>query len=92
MKLADVQIPDGNLRFPHISLVKLCGGKTIADIEVSLSREFGDVSVKLVNIVFTDGSQLGCEGEHDHPYVTDYSHEALPSNEILSALYKEENS
>lgn len=89
MKLSDVQIPDGS-RWPNLSLAKLCG-KTIADVEVSLSTEFGDVGLKLKRITFTDGTQLWCEGEHDHPYVTDGTEPVLPSEEVLNELYKEEN-
>ena len=62
-----------------------------ADVEVSLSSEFGDVGLKLKRIVFTDGSKLWVEGEHDHPYVTDGTEPILPSEEILSALSDEEN-
>lgn len=88
MKLADVQIQDGS-RYPNLSLAKLCG-KTIADVEVSLSSEFGEVGLKLKRIVFTDGSKLWVEGEHDHPYVTDGTEPILPSEEVLSALNEEE--
>lgn len=67
---------------------KLCG-REIADVEGRFTAEFGDVTFKLLRIVFTDGSWLCCEGEHDLPYVTDSIEPILPSNEVISALYNE---
>jgi hypothetical protein len=88
MNLADVRIKNGSL-YPNFSLTKLCG-KTISDVEVSLTREFGQVSVKLKSIGFTDDTKLWCEGEHDLPYVTDISGTVLPDEDFLNALYNEE--
>lgn len=87
MKLADVEVEDG--RYPRISLSKLCG-KTIADIRGRISMEFGDPTFKLQSVLFTDGTSLHCEGEHDFPYVTDATVPVLPDSEILNQLYKEQ--
>jgi hypothetical protein len=85
MNLADIQIPSDS-KYKNISLAKLCG-QPIADIEVSFTREFGDVSVKLLRVVLADGTKMEAEGEHDLPYVTDVPVEA----EVLEALYEENN-
>ena len=45
-------------------------GKDLFRIEGRISSEFGDPVFVLTQIVFTDGTEIGCEGEHDMPYVT----------------------
>jgi hypothetical protein len=90
MKLADVKVDDK--KYANISLSKLMG-KPVKDIEGSLSMEFGDITFKLNKVVFEDGSDLHCEGEHDMPYLTDgYGVNAtkLPT-EAMDALYEEEH-
>jgi hypothetical protein len=62
--LAEVQIPGRGL-----DLAKVLG-KDLLRIEGRISSEFGDPAFVLCRIVFTDGTVLGCEGEHDMPYVT----------------------
>lgn len=75
-----------------ISLSKLIG-KQIADIHGYLTREFGQVNFKVTHIVFTDGSEMGVEGEHDFPYVVDYGpHNPQPNfdEDTLERLYHED--
>jgi hypothetical protein len=55
--------------FPNISLKKLCGSE-IDDIEVCISQEFGDLTLKLYKIILKNGEEFYVEGEHDHPYLT----------------------
>ena len=87
MKLADVKLEGDS----HLSLSKLCGGRTIADIHCRISNEFGDPIIKLWAIVFTDGSKLYCEGEHDIAYVTEYGDgKVLPDQDTLTAIEEEE--
>lgn len=75
-----------------ISLTKLTG-KVIKDIEFYPSMEFGEVGLKLCWVTFEDGTQLFIEGEHDFPYVVDYSKERtlLPDEDVLYDLYKQLN-
>lgn len=51
-----------------ISLSKLTG-KQVKDIQITLSKEHGDFSIKPFRIEFTDGTSSFVEGEHDHPYL-----------------------
>lgn len=51
-----------------ISLNKLTG-KTVSDIEIILSTEFGYPSIQLFRIHFSDATSTFVEGEHDHPYL-----------------------
>ena len=62
--LAEVQIPGRGL-----DLAKVLG-KDLLRIEGRISTEFGEPTFVLTQIVFTDGTEIGCEGEHDMPYVT----------------------
>lgn len=59
-------LADGEKYF--ISLSKLTG-KSIKDIEVTLSKECGSIGIKLFRVRFTDGTSAFVEGEHDHPYL-----------------------
>lgn len=52
-----------------LSLGKIMG-KQVADISVTVSREFHEASLVLFRVVFEDGTFLNCEGEHDFPYLT----------------------
>lgn len=54
--------------YPRISLKKLCGSE-IDDIEVRISQEFGDLTLKLCTVVLKNGEEFYVEGEHDHPYL-----------------------
>lgn len=75
-----------------VSLTKLTG-KTIKDIEMYPSMEFGEATLKVCWVIFEDGTRLWVEGEHDFPYVVDYSREdqILPAEEDLYDLYKQLN-
>lgn len=89
ISIDDIRVPNSKYR---ISLLKLIG-KGIADIQGSLSREYGDISFVLSNIVFDDGTEMGIEGEHDFPYVTEFSPQPQPNfdEETLERLYLEDN-
>ena len=65
----------------QLSLVKLTG-KKIKDIVGYISTEFGDPIFKLCFVVFEGGSEMGCEGEHDMPYLVNYA-DAVISEEQL---------
>ena len=54
-----------------LSLVKLAG-KKIVDIEGHIDTE-GDPVFGISKVVFDDGSYLWAEGEHDRPYLYDYT-------------------
>lgn len=54
----------------ELSLTRMLG-KELADITGYISQEFGDRSFKVCRLVFTDGTCLGFEGEHDHPYLVE---------------------
>ena len=76
----------------HLSLLKLVG-KEVSDIRGHISGEFGGPTFVLTEILFTDGTSMGVEGEHDHPYVTEYRATNPQPNfddETLQALLDEE--
>lgn len=73
----------------YLSLSKLMGGKKVKDIQGYLSQEFGDPVFKLCKVVFEDGTQMGCEGEHDLPYLTDYDGQPNMDEKTLTALCEE---
>ena len=77
----------------RISLSKLIG-KEVQDVVGYLSQEFGDVSFKLIKVIFADGSEMGVEGEHDHPYLVSYGKDDQPNfdDETLEALCEEVDS
>ena len=52
----------------EVSLLKIID-KKIIDIRGYISAEFDEPIFQLTSIVFEDGSELGCEGEHDCPYL-----------------------
>ena len=55
----------------NIDLLKLLN-KQVAEIQGYPSREFGyDATFKLWKLVFTDGTAMFFEGEHDFPYVVE---------------------
>lgn len=75
----------------YLSLGKLAG-KKIKDIGGYITGEFDDPTFKLCFIEFEDGSQLGCEGEHDMPYVVTYAKWPMPEFETnIEAAYNEED-
>lgn len=63
--------PDDNPHAFYLSLTAVAG-KKIKDIQGYITHEFGDPTFQLCNIIFEDGSEMGCEGEHDLPYLTAY--------------------
>ena len=82
--LAEVQIPGRGLDLAKVM------GKDLLRIEGRISSEFGDPAFVLCRIVFTDGTVLHCEGEHDLPYVT-APYEGSTGREMeqtLDALWK----
>jgi hypothetical protein len=88
MKLSDVQVIPGEM---YISLAKLTG-KKIADIRGYLTREFGEADILITTLVFEDGSEMGFEGEHDHPYLTQYAKWKQPNfdQETLGDLWQQD--
>ena len=77
--LAEVQIPGKGLDMAKVL------GKDLLRIEGRISSEFGDPAFVLCRIVFTDGTVLHCEGEHDMPYVT-APYEGSAGREMEQAL------
>lgn len=74
----------------EISLVKLIG-QGVKDIKGYLTMEFGDVTFKMTSIVLNNDTEMGCEGEHDLPYLVSFPN-AIPDNfdqETLERLYDE---
>lgn len=58
------------LRDYEISLTDLFPGREIQTVTGLISYEFGEIGFELSRILFTDGTFVWCEGEHDHPYIT----------------------
>lgn len=87
IRLSDVLNDDGFT----ISFVKLTG-KRIKDITGYLSREFGDVTFKICDIVLEDDTEIDVEGEHDFPYMSFYPDQIPPNmdNETLERLHDED--
>jgi len=69
-----------------ISLVKLTG-KKIVDIEGYVTKESYDPFFCMTNVILEDGTKIGCEGEHDLPYLDAYN---LPEmrETVLENIYK----
>ena len=84
--IEEVRAPGGGF-----DLAKVLG-KELFRIEGRISSEFGDPAFVLCRIVFTDGTVLHCEGEHDMPYVTaPYEGSAGKEKEkTLNALWAEQ--
>src|ERR1051326_8082285 len=69
----------GNIHYSDItvgeyqtSLAKLTG-KRIKDVVGYLTDENSGVCFKVTHIIFDDDTQVGVEGEHDFPYLVDYT-------------------
>lgn len=73
----------------ELSLEKLTGQK-IKDVLGYVSMEFGEPSFQLTKIVLENGTQFWCEGEHDHPYITDGTGDKLDEY-LLQSIHDEEN-
>lgn len=73
----------------EISLSKLVG-KQVKDIRGYLSKEFGDVVFKMTSIVLEDDTKMGCEGEHEFPYLVQYNASKQPNfdDATLERLYE----
>ena len=66
-------------------------GKKIKEIRGYLTTEFGDVTFQMTKVEFEDGTFLGCDGEHDCPYLYDYGNDNKQPNfddEALEKIYK----
>lgn len=74
----------------EIGLTKLIG-KSIKEVRGYLTGELGGVTFKMTRIEFEDGTMLGCEGEHDLPYVVNWDTQPNWNEETLQRLYDEEN-
>jgi len=86
MKYEEVKL-EGS-RF-ELSLNKIIGSK-VKDIAGYLSTEFDALTFKMTRIIFEDGSVLGCEGEHDCPYLVGYGDQTAKnySDENLEEIRK----
>lgn len=78
----ELRIPDSSF---EISLVKLIT-KPIKDIRGYLTTEFGDPVFKMTKVEFEDGTFLGCEGEHDLPYLVRWGQTDQPNYDDKSLL------
>lgn len=45
-------------------------GKVVADVVGYRCDEFGEPTFKLTRVLFTDGTHVDIEGEHDFPYLS----------------------
>lgn len=43
--------------------------KQILEVNGYISTEYDSLMFKMTNIMFTDGTNISCEGEHDCPYL-----------------------
>lgn len=85
MKLEDVQTSDY-----EIGLTKMVG-KKVKEVHGYLSEEFDDVTFKLTKIEFDDGTFVGCEGEHDFPYLVNWRKDTVLDEDVMADLYQQEN-
>lgn len=90
--IADVQVQDEDTQFNYISLSKLTG-KRVVDVQIDISLEFGDPTLRLHGVRFEDGSYMYAEGEHDFPYLTVPDHHTFANvdEDTLQRLYCEDN-
>ena len=79
----DVKIIDSSF---EIGLTKLID-KEVKEIRGYITSDFEDPTFKMTTIEFKDGTFLGCEGEHDSPYLVSYGVEDSP---IFCKEYTEE--
>lgn len=73
----------------EIGLTKIID-KKIKEVRGYLSNDFGDLVFKMSKIELEDGTFLGCEGEHDIPYLVEYG-DKTPENyneEVLENIEK----
>lgn len=69
----------------EIGLSKVLGRK-IKEIHGYTSSEFDEPTFKLTKVEFEDGTFLGCEGEHDFPYLV---HWGIKGNAMYMSDYSE---
>ena len=69
----------------ELSLVKLSERK-IKDVTGYISEEFGTPTFNLSSVVFEDGSEMGCEGEHDMPYLVNYKKEVVTEEQLQNII------
>ena len=62
-------------------------GKKILEVNGYISTEYCEPTFKMTNILFTDGTEVTCEGEHDYPYLA-YNKDL---DEQCQKIYDEEN-
>jgi len=70
----------------QISLAKVLG-KKVKDVHGYISMEFDEPVFKLTDIIMEDGTDIGCEGEHDFPYLA-YGEKAGLTEEVMDAIFK----
>lgn len=82
-------------KYPDLSLVKLCNGRRIKDIVGLLDGEFDCNYFHPTKIIFEDGTEFYCEGEHDHPYFTEVGREKpdfpVFNDKMMRRFYLEQN-
>ena len=61
--------------------------KEILEVNGYSSTEYDETTFKMTSILFTDGTTITCEGEHDCPYLA-YNNEL---DEQCQKIYDEEN-
>lgn len=54
-----------------------------------LTKEFDDPVFKMCDVIFEDGTELGCEGEHDLPYLVQSHRENEDRPEYVGKYCKE---
>ena len=78
-----------------LSLVKLCNGRKIKDIIGYLDGDFDCNYFHPYKLIFEDGTELYCEGEHDHPYFAKVGREKpdfpLFNDKMMRTFYAEQN-
>lgn len=57
-------------RLDYESSLTEISGKVVADVVGYRCDEFGEPAFKLTRILFTDGTAVEIEGEHDFPYLS----------------------
>lgn len=82
MKYEDVRVSDY-----EIGITKIIG-KKIKEIRGYLTSEFDDLTFKMTKVEFEDGTFLGCEGEHDMPYLVDWDDQPNFDEETLEEIDK----
>lgn len=71
----------------EIGLTKMVG-KKVKEVHGYISIEFGEPTFKMTKIEFDDGSFVGCEGEHDFPYLVNYGQVNNLEEGVLEGINK----